>query len=40
MKVSRLLFIAINTRWPATASRVFELIEYFDMVFLEILSSA
>ena len=42
MKFSRLLrmFIAANTRRPATGGRVFELAEYFEMVFLEILPSA
>ena len=37
MKVSRLLCLLL--RWPATASSVFELTEYFEMVFLEILPS-
>ena len=42
MKVSRLItiFIAANTRQPATASSVFEVVTYFEMVFLEILPSA
>ena len=30
------MFIAANTRWPATASSVFESEQYFEMVFLEI----
>ena len=25
------MFIAANTRWPATASSVFELAEYFEL---------
>ena len=33
------MFIAANTRRPAIGSRVFELAEYFEMVFLEILPS-
>ena len=42
MKVSRLLclLLPIYTRWPATASNVFELKQYFEMVFLEISPSA
>ena len=34
------MFIAADTRQPATASSVFELTEYFEMVILEILPSA
>ena len=34
------MFIAANTRRPATGGRVFKLAEYFEMVFLEILPSA
>ena len=33
------MFLAANTRWPATASSVFELTAYFEMIFLEILPS-
>ena len=34
------MFVAASTRRPATASGVFELAAYFEMVFLEILPSA
>ena len=34
------MFIAANTRRPATGGGVFELAQYFKMVFLEILPSA
>ena len=42
IKVSRLLcsLLPICTRQPATASSVFELAAYFEMVFLKILPSA
>ena len=33
------MFIAVNTRQPAVGSRTFELAEYFEMVFIEILPS-
>ena len=34
------MFIAANTGWPATASSMFELAAYFEMVFLKISPSA